>query len=168
MIITIYNVLGIKVTCYPSIDNWSQANNTNTTFSDSSETSVEYSGFSPLSDNTFYTVFYFILFCFVLFGLILILFVFSDIQYVVLWTFIDYMQLPECLRIIAHLRRIGVFSESEMRLQVKLNSCSFSYFCFKHNFLISVLVFTEVLHAHARHAQASMQANAFRRLVFSH
>lgn len=27
------------------------------------------------------------------------------------------IQLPECLRIIAHLRRIGVFSESEMRLQ---------------------------------------------------
>ncbi|PKA57298.1 hypothetical protein AXF42_Ash002602 [Apostasia shenzhenica] len=27
------------------------------------------------------------------------------------------IQLPECLRIVAHLRRIGVFSESEMRLQ---------------------------------------------------
>lgn len=28
------------------------------------------------------------------------------------------VQLPECLRIVAHLRRIGVFSESELRLQV--------------------------------------------------
>ncbi|CAA7402950.1 unnamed protein product [Spirodela intermedia] len=27
------------------------------------------------------------------------------------------IQLPECLRIVAHLRRVGVFSESEMRLQ---------------------------------------------------
>lgn len=28
------------------------------------------------------------------------------------------LQLPECLRIIGYLRRIGVFSEYEMRLQV--------------------------------------------------
>jgi hypothetical protein len=33
------------------------------------------------------------------------------------WSF-DCLQLPECLRIVAHLRRIGVFSESELRLQV--------------------------------------------------
>lgn len=32
------------------------------------------------------------------------------------------LQLPECLRIIGYLRRIGVFSEYEMRLQVKLMS----------------------------------------------
>lgn len=30
-----------------------------------------------------------------------------------------YVQLPECLRIIGYIRRIGVFSESEMRLQVR-------------------------------------------------
>lgn len=30
------------------------------------------------------------------------------------------LQLPECLRIIGYLRRIGVFSEYEMRLQVKV------------------------------------------------
>ncbi|ONL94470.1 oligomeric Golgi complex component-related protein [Zea mays] len=30
------------------------------------------------------------------------------------------IQLPECLRIVAHLRRIGVFSESELRLQGSL------------------------------------------------
>lgn len=30
------------------------------------------------------------------------------------------MQLPECLRIIGYLRRIGVFNEYEMRLQVRL------------------------------------------------
>ncbi|PKU75143.1 hypothetical protein MA16_Dca018410 [Dendrobium catenatum] len=29
----------------------------------------------------------------------------------------SHLNLPECLRIVAHLRRIGVFSESEMRLQ---------------------------------------------------
>ena len=30
-----------------------------------------------------------------------------------------FLQLPECLRIIGYLRRIGVFSEYEMRLQVR-------------------------------------------------
>lgn len=38
------------------------------------------------------------------------------------------MQLPECLRIIGYLRRIGVFSEYEMRLQVTYSnpvSCQF-------------------------------------------
>lgn len=41
------------------------------------------------------------------------------------------VQLPECLRIVAHLRRIGVFSESEMRLQVRrLHLCILFVFFF--------------------------------------
>lgn len=31
-----------------------------------------------------------------------------------------FLQLPECLRIIGYLRRIGVFSEYEMRMQVRV------------------------------------------------
>lgn len=42
------------------------------------------------------------------------------------------LQLPECLRIIGYLRRIGVFSEYEMRLQVKMMSafCANLHTCF--------------------------------------
>lgn len=52
------------------------------------------------------------------------------------------LQLPECLRIIGYLRRIGVFSEYEMRLQVSwqifvsgvcvCNSLSSSFFLCLH------------------------------------
>lgn len=37
------------------------------------------------------------------------------------WTNPRVLQLPECLRIIGYLRRIGVFNEYEMRLQVSLS-----------------------------------------------
>ena len=38
-----------------------------------------------------------------------------------LWMYPCVSQLPECLRIIGYLRRIGVFSDYEMRLQVFAN-----------------------------------------------
>ncbi|GFY96731.1 conserved oligomeric Golgi complex component-related / COG complex component-like protein [Actinidia rufa] len=44
------------------------------------------------------------------------------------------IQLPECLRIIGYLRRIGVFSEYEMRLQVSFvkTLCLQRYWCYVH------------------------------------
>lgn len=49
------------------------------------------------------------------------------------------VQLPECLRIIGYLRRIGVFNEYEMRLQVRLLLLvviSFSWFFYSlHQYL---------------------------------
>lgn len=46
----------------------------------------------------------------------------SGKNYLFLWMYPCVLQLPECLRIIGYLRRIGVFSEYEMRLQVFVNA----------------------------------------------
>lgn len=52
-------------------------------------------------------------------------------KYALALVYLHSPQLPECLRIVAHLRRVGVFSESEMRLQVQYIFKDFSvhFYC---------------------------------------
>ncbi|KAL5561567.1 hypothetical protein UlMin_031314 [Ulmus minor] len=74
------------------------------------------------------------------------------VVYISLWICLSFFQLPECLRIIGYLRRIGVFSEYEMRLQIIPMNCFGASFTILHTYSLNAYEYLKgMINCHRMH-----------------